>query len=63
MGLTILNESGRWNPDALLGRQLTHREGNQLRAAYNRTEYLKGRQHMMQWYADYLRAKIGGEDK
>ena len=57
MGSSILNESGQWNPDAI-ERQLAHREGNQVRAAYNRAEYLEERQRMMQWYADYLRAQI-----
>ena len=50
---SILNESGKWNPDAI-ERQLAHSEKDQLRAAYNRANYLEERRCMMQWYADHL---------
>jgi integrase len=50
---SILNESGKWNPDAI-ERQLAHSEKDQVRAAYNRAKYLEERKQMMQWYADYL---------
>ncbi len=50
---SILNESGKWNPDAI-ERQLAHSERDQVRAAYNRANYLEERRHMMQWYADHL---------
>ena len=50
---SILNESGKWNPDAI-ERQLAHSERDQVRAAYNRANYLEERKQMMQWYADYL---------
>jgi integrase len=50
---SILNESGKWNPDAI-ERQLAHSEKDQVRAAYNRANYLDERRRMMQWYADYL---------
>ena len=50
---SILNESGKWNPDAI-ERQLAHAEKDQVRAAYNRANYLDERRRMMQWYADYL---------
>ena len=50
---SILNESGKWNPDAI-ERQLAHPEKDQVRAAYNRASYLEERKRMMQWYADYL---------
>ena len=50
---SILNESGKWNPDAI-ERQLAHSEKDQVRAAYNRARYLEERKRMMQWYADYL---------
>ncbi|MES1927287.1 integrase arm-type DNA-binding domain-containing protein [Salinisphaera sp. T31B1] len=49
---TILNESG-FNRDAI-ERQLAHAEGNKVRAAYHRSEYLKERRQMMQWWGDYL---------
>ena len=50
---SILNESGKWNPDAI-ERQLAHSEKDQVRAAYNRAKYLDERRMMMQWYADHL---------
>lgn len=49
---TIANETG-FNPDAI-ERQLAHREGDQVRAAYHRAEYMVERKKMMQWWADYL---------
>ena len=49
---TILNESG-FNRDAI-ERQLAHVEGNKVRAAYHRSEYLDERRTMMQWWANYL---------
>ncbi len=53
MASTILNESGKWTPDAI-ERQLAHSEKDQVRASYNRANYLEERRRMMQWYADYL---------
>jgi len=53
MASTILNESGKWTPDAI-ERQLAHSEKDQVRATYNRANYLEERRRMMQWYADYL---------
>jgi len=52
---TITNEAG-YNPDAI-ERQLAHREKNQVRAAYHRSEYMPERVEMMQWWADYLEAR------
>jgi len=49
---TILNEQG-WRPD-VIERQLAHKERNEVRAAYHRSEYLPDRKKMMQWWADYL---------
>ena len=37
-------------------RQLSHVEGNSVRAAYNYAQFLNIRIPMMQWYADYLDA-------
>jgi len=53
MASTILNESGLFNPDAI-ERQLAHVERNQVRAAYNRAQYLDERRTMLQWLGDYL---------
>jgi len=50
---TLLNECGKWHPDAI-ERQLAHIEDNDVRRAYARAEYWKERVEMMQWWADYL---------
>lgn len=50
---SILNESGKWIPDAI-ERQMAHPERDQVRAAFNRANYLEERKQMMEWYADYL---------
>ena len=50
---TILNESGMWHPDAI-ERQLAHQEGNQVRAAYDRSLHMEQRRKMMQWWADHV---------
>ena len=55
---TILNEQG-WKPD-VIERQLAHTEGNKVRAAYHRSEYLEDRKKMMQHWADYLDAQRQG---
>lgn len=49
---TLLNEQG-FRHD-VIERQLAHAERNQVRAAYNRAEYLSERTAMMQQWADYL---------
>jgi integrase len=49
---TLLNEQG-WSPDAI-ERQLSHAPRDQVRAAYNRAQYLEERRRMMQSWADYL---------
>lgn len=43
---TVLNEQG-WSPDAI-ERQLAHAPRDQVRAAYNRAQYLDERRRMMQ---------------
>lgn len=60
MIVSALNESGRFNPDAVerhIGHEGKSREGEAVRAIYNRNaQYLKERQMMLQWWADYLDA-------
>ena len=51
---TILNEKG-YAPD-VIERQLAHEDGDKIRSAYNRAEYLLERKKMMQEYANYLEA-------
>jgi integrase len=55
---TLLNEQG-WSPDAI-ERQLAHAPRDQVRAAYNRAQYLDERRRMMQSWADYLDALKAG---
>lgn len=47
---TLLNESGKWNADAI-ERQLGHVEGNDVRRAYARGEHWEERVKMMAWWA------------
>lgn len=51
---TLLNEMGRWSPDAI-ERQLAHQEQNEIRNAYmHAAEFWDERVQMMQVWADYL---------
>jgi integrase len=50
---TLLNESGRWSPDAI-ERALAHGERDKVRAAYNRAAHMAERRDMAQWWSDYL---------
>jgi integrase len=51
---TLLNEMGRWNPDAI-ERQLAHMEENDVRRAYmHAAEFWGERVEMMQVWADHL---------
>ena len=53
MASTLLNESGKWNPDAI-ERALAHGQDNSVRAAYHRGVYWDERVRMAQWWSDYL---------
>ena len=53
MASTLLNEMGKWNPDAI-ERQLAHADGNAVRRAYSRGQYWAERVAMMQDWSDYL---------
>jgi integrase len=53
MAATLLNESGRWNADAI-ERQLAHVDSNQVRRAYARGAYWDERVTMMQHWSDQL---------
>jgi integrase len=59
MASTLLNEMGKWNPDAI-ERQLAHADGNKVRRAYTRGEYWDERVRMMQHWSDYLDQLRGG---
>ncbi|MEP2734826.1 MAG: site-specific integrase [Erythrobacter sp.] len=58
---SLLNESGKWNPDAI-ERALSHKDKNAVRAIYNRSPYWSERVEMAQWWSDFLdRIRDGGE--
>lgn len=57
---TLLNESGKWSPDAI-ERSLAHADKDSIRGIYNRGFYWEERVAMHQWWSDYLdqlRAKV-----
>ncbi len=53
MASTLLNESGKWSPDAI-ERALAHKDSDQVRAAYHRGAHWNERVAMAQWWGDYL---------
>jgi integrase len=53
MASTLLNESGKWHPDAI-ERALAHGDDDKVRAAYHRGAHWKERVDMAQWWSDYL---------
>ncbi|MDX8510215.1 tyrosine-type recombinase/integrase [Mesorhizobium captivum] len=62
---TLLNECGKWHPDAI-ERQLAHIENNDVRRAYARAEHWEERVKMMQWWAESNSGRvisIGGRGK
>jgi integrase len=58
---SILNECGKWNPDAIEA-QLAHIEGNAVRRAYARAEFWDERVKMMDWWANKLDQLRRGAD-
>lgn len=52
-GSSLLNESGKWHPDAI-ERALAHGDSDVVRGIYNRGQYWEERVRMMQWWSDYL---------
>ncbi len=50
---TLLNESGKWQPDAIEA-ALAHQDKNKVRSSYNRGQYWGERVEMAQWWSDYL---------
>lgn len=58
---TLLNESGKFSPDAI-ERALAHQDSDEIRRAYNRGAYWNERIEMAQWWADHLDVlKAGAE--
>ena len=50
---TLLNESGRWSPDAV-ERAQARKDTDSMRGTYNRGRYWQERIEMAQWWADHL---------
>ncbi len=50
---SMLNESGKWNPDAI-ERALAHMVAGSVRRIYNQSAYWAERVAMAQWWSDYL---------
>lgn len=53
MASTLLNESGKWHPDAI-ERALAHGDSDKVRAAYHRGAHWNERVEMAQWWSDHL---------
>jgi integrase len=50
---SLLNESGKWNPDAI-ERALAHMVPGIIRRIYNQSAYWAERVEMAQWWSDYI---------
>ena len=61
MASTLLNESGKWHPDAI-ERALAHQDNDNVRAAYARGAHWNERVKMAQWWSDYLDQLRRGAD-
>ncbi len=58
---TLLNESGKWHPDAI-ERALAHKDSDNVRAAYHRGVHWEERVRMAQWWSDHLDVLRRGAD-
>lgn len=56
---TVLNEQSSF-PHDVIERQLAHKETDQVRAAYNRAEYLAQRRELMRWWSNWLQCAAEG---
>lgn len=61
MAATLLNESGKWHPDAI-ERALAHGDADKVRAAYARGAFWQERVEMAQWWSDHLDTLRNGAD-
>ena len=61
MASTLLNESGKWHPDAI-ERALAHGDSDKVRAAYHRGTHWSERVKMAQWWSNYLDQLRKGAD-
>ena len=55
---TTLNEQG-FDPD-VIETALAHVDSNEVRAAYNRSEYLEKRRVMLEWWSDHIEQAATG---
>lgn len=53
MASTTLNEQGDWDSE-LIEVALAHIDKNEVRSAYNRSDYLERRRPMMDWWSDHI---------
>ena len=58
LGSTTLNEQ-EFNPDVIEA-ALSHADDNEIRRAYNRSDYFEQRIKMMQWWSDHIEAAAQG---
>jgi integrase len=58
---TILNERSGFAGDVIEA-QLSHAEPDQVRASYNRAQWLDQRRKLLQWWADYLDGNVTTAD-
>jgi integrase len=58
---TVLNEQSSFSHD-VIERQLAHKETDQVRAAYNRAEYLDERIKLMAWWADWVSSALNSNE-
>ncbi len=61
MASTLLNESGKWHPDAI-ERALAHSDNDKVRAAYHRGPHWQERVKMAQWWSNHLDQLRKGAD-
>lgn len=59
---SLLNESGKWNPDAI-ERTQAHMVAGVVRRIYNRSAYWGERVDMAQWWSDYIDGLRRGEQQ
>ena len=52
LGSTTLKEKG-FDPD-VIGAALAHSNKDEVRSAYNRTDYLERRREMMAWWSEHI---------
>lgn len=55
---SLLNESGKWSPDAIEA-ELAHIGADEVRRAYNRAQYWEERLEMAEWWAGEIQGMLG----